>query len=96
MTPEEMIERCPDMIQISHQVLLSVITKIGYTDFDFNKTWSQNGFDDLDGVEMIMELEKQLDIIITDDVAEQYIKGDTIPILFTQHNRNKKIEQLGL
>ncbi len=96
MTPEEMIEKCPDIIKITHQSLIKAINKVGYTEFDFNKTWSQNGFDELDGVETIMELEKQLGIVISDDVAEEYIKGDKIPIIFTQYNRSKKIEQLGL
>ena len=54
------------------------------------------GFDDLDCVEMIMELEKKLDIHITDEVADAFVNGKNKPFNVSQYNRNKKIEDLGL
>lgn len=94
MTEDEMLQRIPDMIKITPELMNELtINKIGQP-LDFNKTFAQNGFDDLDGVEMIMELEKRLDIVITDEVADAFVNGK--PPQFLQYNRNKKIEQLGL
>lgn len=96
MTNAEMIKRCPDMAKITQSVLLKVIHKIGYADFDFGKTWADNGFDDLDGVEVIMELEKELGIHITDEVADAFIRYDQKPAIFTEWVRNEKLKQLGI
>jgi acyl carrier protein len=63
---------------------------------DMNKTWNDNGFDDLDCVELIMELEKRLNIAISDDVADAFITGSSKPPVFKSYIRNKKIEDLGL
>jgi acyl carrier protein len=60
------------------------------------KTYGEHGVDELDCVEIIMELEKILDIVITDDVCEYFISENIKPIIFTQYIRNKKIEELGL
>lgn len=94
MTEDEMIERCPDIVKVTTQVINQVAVKVVGQELDFNKTLSDNGVDDLDGVEMIMEFEKLLDIVIPDDVAEAFINGK--PPQFLQYNRSKKIEQLGL
>jgi acyl carrier protein len=71
-----------------------VSIKIMGQELDFNKTLVENGWDDLDGVEMIMELEKKLNIVIFDDVADAFTGAK--PPQFVQYNRNKKIEELGL
>lgn len=84
------------MAKISQSVLLKVIHKIGYSEFDFGKTWAENGFDDLDGVEMIMELEKELGIHIDDEVADAFIRHDQKPAVFTEWVRNEKLNKLGI
>ena len=94
MTEDEMIQRCPDMVKITPQIINEVAIKVMGQPLDFNKTLAENGWDDLDGVEMIMELEKKLNIVIFDDVADAFIQGK--PPQFLQYNRNKKIEDLGL
>ena len=94
MTEDEMIKRCPDIVKVTTQVINQVAVKVVGQELDFSKTLSDNGIDDLDGVEMIMEFEKLLDIVIPDDVAEAFINGK--PPQFLQYNRSKKIEQLGL
>ena len=63
---------------------------------DMNKTWSDNGLDDLDCVEFIMHIEKRLNIFITDDVADAFTRYNEKPKVFRSYLRNKKIEQLGL
>ena len=94
MTEEEMIKRCPDIIKVTPQIINEVAIKVMGQPLDFNKTLAENGWDDLDGVEMIMELEKKLNIVIFDDVADAFIQGK--PPQFVQYNRNKRIEELGL
>ena len=96
MSVDEMIQRCPDVVKVTPTILSKVFEdKIGET-LDFNKTFGEHGADELDCVEIIMELEKILDIAIPDDVCEYFIAENIKPVLFTQYNRNKKIEQLGL
>ena len=96
MSIDEMIQRCPDILKVTPEILSKVFEdKIGKT-LDFNKTYGEHGVDELDCVETIMELEKILDINIPDDVCEYFIAENIKPVLFTQYNRNKKIEQLGL
>jgi acyl carrier protein len=63
---------------------------------DMNKTWYDNGLDDLDCVEFIMYIEKRLDIVIPDDVAGAFTRYNEKPKVFRSYLRNKKIEQLGL
>jgi acyl carrier protein len=96
MTIDEIIQRCPDIVKVNTKILTEVFEyKLGTT-LDFNKTYRDQGLDELDCVEFIMELEKVLDITIPDDVCEYFISENIKPVLFTQYNRNKKIEQLGL
>jgi len=96
MTIEEIIERVPDIIKITPTVMIEVSKDKMNVDLDLNKTFGQNGFDELDCVEFLMELEKILDISIPDDICEHLFSDNTKPPQFTQYNRNKKIEQLGL
>jgi acyl carrier protein len=95
MTIEEMIERCPDLIKITSDIMIEVSNKLNLP-LDLNKSWNDNGYDNLDVVELIMELEKVLNIDIPDDVVISFIEGNRKPVLFTQFIRNKKIKQLGL
>ena len=96
MTIEEMIERCPDIVKITPEIMIEVSNTKLNLPLDINKTWVDNGDDDLDVIEMVMELEKRLDIAITDDVAEAFTQGGNKPPIFKSYIRNKKIEELGL
>ena len=94
MTELEMIKRCPDIVKVTPEILMEIANeKIGYP-LDMNKTWNDNGYDDLDCVELAMELEKRLNIVITDDVADAFISGKIN--IFRSYIRNEKLEQLGL
>jgi acyl carrier protein len=94
MTPEEMIKRCPDMVKVTPDIMMEIAKEKFDIEIDFNKTWGENGFDDLDSVEVVMELEKRLNIVITDDVADAFISGKIT--IFRSYLRDKKLEQLGL
>jgi acyl carrier protein len=94
MTESEMIMRCPDMIKVTPEIMMEIAKEKFDIEIDFNKDWRDNGFDDLDAVEMIMELEKRLNIVITDDVADAFISRKIT--IFRSYIRNEKLEQLGL
>lgn len=94
MTEQEMIKRCPNIVKVTPEILMEIAKEKFNIEIDFNKDWQDNGFDDLDSVEVIMELEKRLNIVITDDVADAFISGKIT--IFTSYLRNEKLEQLGL
>ncbi len=94
MTESEMIMRCPDMVKVTPEIMMEIAKEKFDIEIDFNKDWQDNGFDDLDSVEVVMELEKRLNIVITDDVADAFISGKIT--IFRSYIRNEKLEQLGL
>ena len=96
MTKEEMIQLCPDLLKINEGNLMSAIHKVGFTEFDMNKTWDENGLNELDCIEVIMTLESDLGIQFTDVVAEQFTIGDQKPLTFMEWNRDRKLNQLGI
>jgi acyl carrier protein len=96
MTEDEMIKRCPDIVKVTPQIMNEIVYNIIGEPLDMNKTWYDNGLDDLDCVEFIMYIEKRLDIVIPDDVAGAFTRYNEKPKVFRSYLRNKKIEQLGL
>lgn len=59
-------------------------------------TFGEMGFDELDNIEFVMELEKRLNIVIPDDIIEHLTKESIRPIDFTQFDREEKLTILGL
>lgn len=51
-----------------------------YEDIDINKTWHEQGFYDLDLVELMMEIELHKDLIINDDEVDMYFQPKNKPI----------------
>jgi acyl carrier protein len=96
MTVEEMVERCPDIVKVTPNIMMEISNTRLNIPLDVNKSWYDNGYNDLDTVELIMELEKVLNINIPDDVVDTFIKINSKPMVFNSYLRNKKIEQLGL
>lgn len=96
MTIDEMVKKCPGLIKVTVDVMNEVAIKIMGEPLNFNKTYGEMGFDDLDCVEMIMELEKRLDIYISDDVADVFVNGSNKPFNVSQYNRDKKLNSLGI
>jgi acyl carrier protein len=93
---DKIAEDCPDLLKITIK-LMSDITKDKIdVELDLNKTWADNGFDDLDCIEMIMELEKNLNINISDEVAMELFGLNVKPPVFIQYLRDKKLKELGI
>jgi acyl carrier protein len=96
MTEDEMIKRCPDIVKVTPQIMNEIVYNIIGEPLDMNKTWYDNGLGELDCVEFIMHIEKRLDIVIPNDVADAFTRYNEKPKVFRSYLRNKKIEQLGL
>ena len=96
MDLEQIIVDNPQLNKITEQMMNEItLDKIGVI-LDYNKTLGDNGFDDLDCVEVVMELEKKLDIVVPDHILDLLSNTDKKPPRFQQYLRNKKLEDLGL
>ena len=93
MTPEELIKLYPQFEKIGFSSYINII-RYEFDEFDPNKTWGEMGFDDLDLVEMIMELEKQFNFDFPDILFDGLFGMDQYPIDFRVVNRNNKIDKL--
>jgi acyl carrier protein len=86
----------PQLKKITEELVNSIVLKKLSINLDYNKTLAENGFDDLDCVELAMEIEKILDISIQDDILDFLFNCNKKPPRFTDYWRNKKLEDLGL
>jgi acyl carrier protein len=100
MDIEKLIDTYPDIAKID-MVYFNKIINNYCSDIDTNLTWGQNGFDGLDLVEIIMELEKICDIIFNDELFDLIIGIDIVVnimydvLTFAKKlNRDKKINQV--
>ena len=65
-------------------------------EWDYNaKTFNEMNVDDLDMVEVIMNIEKEYDCEIPDDLGEYMFSMDP-QLLMRSYIRNKRIEELGI
>jgi len=93
---EKILQDMPELGKITPDVMNAIAIRMHGEPLDMSKTWGENGYDDLDSVEMIMELEKELNIVIPDHIADILVSGDSKPPRFTSFIRDKKLNQLGL
>ena len=59
------------------------------------KTFYEMNLDDLDIIEVIMNIEKEYDCLIPDELGEYMFSMDP-QLLMRSYTRNKRIEELGL
>jgi acyl carrier protein len=86
-----------DLSKINSKVLSEVVTTLGGIDkLDYNLTYGEQGFDELDMVEVVMNLERALDISIPDEVAMILFETNSKPTDLTKWYRDKKLEELGI
>lgn len=96
MTIEEMIQRVPGLVMVTGHLMDSISERIIGVPLDFDKTWAENGYDELDMVDFIMEVEKELKISISDEVADVFTNYNTKPVNISAYNREKKLNSLGI
>lgn len=63
--------------------------------FDINKSFKQMCDCELESIEILMELEKQLEMDITDDTWEDLTQSNSLSFLL-KAERDKKIKLLGI
>jgi acyl carrier protein len=96
MELEQILNKNPQLNKITEELLNQIsFDKIG-VNLDNNKTLGDHGFDDLDCIEVVMEIEKRLDIVISDDIVDLLFNVYKKPPRFREYWRNKKLEDLGL
>jgi hypothetical protein len=96
MSLEEIIQKQPELVKMTPSCLYRIFdTKIGGV-LDFSKRWGNQGCDDLDCIEILMEVEKELGIIVPDEIAVCLFDSGVYPPNFQQIIRSQKLEQLGL
>ena len=71
-----------------------------HIDYDFEwdysaKTFNEMNVDDLDMIEVLMNIEKEYDCEIPDDLGEYMFSMDP-QLLMRSYIRNKRIEELGI
>jgi acyl carrier protein len=91
---EDAYSRCPDIKKITLQDLNIATNKINGNNIDFTKTFGEQGFDQLNCIEIIMELEKNLNIVIIDEVADFIININSKPNFLLQEWRESKINKI--
>ncbi len=94
MNIEVIISKCPGLSKVGFDTLRQLFKKQSIFLFDPNKTWKEMGFDDLDMIEIIMQLEKDLDFSFPDEIFEDVFELDKKPIDFKSYSRNKIIESI--
>ena len=95
MTEDEILSRCPDLIKVTPEAMSKILDEKYGIQLELHKTWGEMGLDDMDCLEVIMELEKRLNIVIPDELG-QFMEWDQKPPHFIPHIRHKKLEQLGI
>jgi acyl carrier protein len=84
-------------LKINQKILNDIFNrKLGFNGkLDFSLTYEQQGLDDLDSVEFIMEIEKDLDIMINDDLCEEFLKltPNQFLALIREHKINNLLEK---
>jgi acyl carrier protein len=96
MELEQLINKNPQLNKITEKLINQISIEKYSINLDYNKTLGDNGFDDLDCIEMVMEIEKRLDIVISDDIVDLLFNVGEKPPRFREYWRNKKLEDLGL
>lgn len=97
MTLQDAYQICPairiitlnDLNQAAQRVLGNKSFRI-----DFNKTFYEQGFDDLSCVEIIMELENKLNITIYDEVASFIVSEHSKPDFLLQEWRESQLNKI--
>jgi len=65
-------------------------------DLDYSKTWGEQGLGDLDIIEMVMNIERELNIHIHDDIVDTLFSSESYPINMTFLYREERLVELGI
>ena len=93
---KQIISNHPHLMKITPSTFSKVFKNLTGEDLDYTKTYGEQGFDDLDLVEMVMHLEKEFNIHIHDEVIYIIFNIDMYPVNFTYWYRQERLSDLGI
>jgi acyl carrier protein len=96
---KQIISNHPYLMKITPSTFSKVfknVTARFTEDLDYTKTYGEQGLDELDLVEMVMHLEKELNIHIQDELTDTIFSLDSYPINFTLWHRDERLGELGI
>ena len=93
---KQIILKHPHLIKITPTVLSKSFNNLTGEDLDYTKTYGEQGLDDLDIIEMVMYLEKDLNIHIHDDIVDTLFSSESYPINMTFLYREERLLELGI
>jgi len=97
MTLQEAYQICPAVRTVTLDDMLQAARKVSGNksfNFDFTKTFYEQGFDQLMCVEIIMELENKLNISIYDEVVDFIVNENSKPDFLLQEWRESQINKI--
>lgn len=96
MNLKKILDLMPELERLTPDLINEIsFSKYGIN-LNFNKTWQDNGYDDLDLVELLMAIENELNIPISDEIGEALFNGSEKPPIFISVIRDRKLDQLGI
>jgi hypothetical protein len=95
---KQIILKHPYLMKITPTVLSKCLKAFIYQyDLDYSKTWGEQGLvGDLDIIEMVMNIERELNIHIHDELTDTIFTLDSYPINFTLWHREERLGELGI
>jgi acyl carrier protein len=93
---KQIILNHPYLMKITPSTFSKVFKDYTGEYLDYTKTYGEQGLDYLDLVEMMMHLEKELNIHIQDELTDTIFSLDSYPINFTLWHRDERLGELGI
>jgi acyl carrier protein len=93
---KQIILNHPDLMKITTSAFCKVFKDVTGEDLDYTKTYGEQGLGDLDIIEMVMYLEKELNISVHDELTDTIFHIDSYPINFTLWHREERLLELGI
>jgi hypothetical protein len=94
---KQIIIKHPHLMKITPTVLSKCLKAFIYQyDLDYSKTWGEHGLGDLDIIEMVMNIERDLNIHIHDDIVDTLFNTESYPINMTLLYREERLLELGI
>ena len=93
---KQIITKHPHLIKITPSELSKAFNNLTGEDLDYSKTWGEQGLGDLDIIEMVMNIERELNIHIHDDIVDTLFNSESFPINMTLWNREERLVELGI
>jgi acyl carrier protein len=94
---KQIIINHPYLMKITPSVLSKAFKDVSNDfDLDYTKTYGEQGLGDLDIIEMVMNIERELNINIHDELTDTIFSIDSYPINFTLWHREERLGELGI